>query len=167
MIIEVTEGRDGGGDETFAERNAHPEDRGAELFRKWCDSKGYRCYRIGADPKDGKIPRYWELPEVVRFLPDFVLDRKGKLWLIEVKGSPNLKTKEYEKLADRESMYRPNYRYAICWQGRIAVMTTADVASRYERSSVVGRWGDGKEYRELDLEDLWEDIDLTGEKRQA
>jgi hypothetical protein len=158
VIIEVTGSRDGGGDETFAERNAHKEDRGAELFRKWCDSKGYRCYRIGADPKDGKIPRYWELPEVVRYLPDFVLDRKRKNWLIEVKGSPNLKTEEYEKLTRRESMYGPNYRYAICWQGRIAVLTTGDVALRYEQSSVVGRWGDGKKYRELDLSDLWEDI---------
>jgi len=159
LIITVDDGP-GDGSETFDGRNAHAVDRGSLLFVRWCRVHGFTYHRVGFDPKVDRIPRFWELPEVVRLLPDFVVVMHGQPILVEVKGSPNLKQEEAETLGRREAWYGPRYRYAFCYRDRIALVGAETVRDLFNAATERGRFeSDDKPFRRLELAEYWEWIE--------
>lgn len=139
---------------TYKERNSITYNQGEEIFLKWCEARNLKVTRLGFDEKKKPVDRFYDLPELVRNLPDFIVSSENKLTLVNVKGSANLKEQEYKLLDNLAETYdKENCKlyYVFSLPQGLYWRKVLSVKKMYEESKFEGRWPDGKVYRRLDL----------------
>ena len=126
---------------------------GEQLFEDYCKARGYKVVRVGFDEKNSPIDGYYKLPYFVRNLPDYLVIRDDKMFLVMVKGTANLKKTEVDQIP----FFLENYSskdcrllYAFCFaeKEKPLFITPDRVIELYQQESDK-QWNDGKIYRTL------------------
>lgn len=141
------------GSNTYQQRNSGVN-LAEDLFESYCQSKQYFYQRLGFDEKNGKIPNFFNLNSCMRNLPDYFVNNSQGSKLIMVKGTGNIKKKEYDLLPKFVEWYNsdkcPIY-YAFCFKDKSPMlMTISKVISLYN-DSTDKQWSDGVIYRNINL----------------
>jgi len=144
----------GNANENYKQRQSH-NNIAEELFEDWSLKKKYKIFRLGFDEKNKFVNSFYNLSEILRNLPDFVIERDGKIFVVNVKGTSNIKRKEYEmlpKLIDCFSTYKSPLIYAFCFTNTEPIFKNAEkVIELYEHSAEDKTWSDGVIYRKLKI----------------
>jgi hypothetical protein len=142
------------GSNTYQERNSIESNQGEDIFLAWCKEKKLRVTRLGFDEKKAPVDRFYELPLLVRNLPDFIVTSDSRLTLVNVKGSLNFKENEYQRLDQLIETYEtPScvLYYAFALPSEVIWKRAASIKTAYEQATHEGVWPDGKVYRKLYL----------------
>ena len=67
---------------------------GEEMFEQWCVRSGWKCTRLGFDEKFANVAEFYNLNPVLRNMPDYVIQREQRTFVVNVKGTANIKEKE-------------------------------------------------------------------------
>lgn len=136
----------------YASRQSLRVNIGEELFLDWCQRNGWGSYRIGFDEKAGFVKSFYQLSPLVRNIPDFVIEKGERVFLVNVKGTSNIKRSERMMLPSLSlSFGSPSAPlvYAFCFQGSEVVFASAeDVIGLYDQA-LDRAWPDGVVYRSL------------------
>lgn len=141
------------GSNTYSERN-----KGINiaevLFEEHCNKKQYYFRRIGFDEKNDPIPDFYNLSKIIRNLPDYFINVKGKTALVMVKGTANIKQKEVNILDELESCYSsPQCKLIYCFlfRGKNPIFLSLSKLRELYNASSDKHWNDGVIYRNLNL----------------
>lgn len=143
------------GNNSYEERNSISYNRGEDIFEQYCEENNLTVRRLGFDEKKAPVDRFYDLPTIIRNLPDYIVTSEKKLVLVNVKGSLNFKEKEYELLemfdlllnTENSKLY-----YAFCLAPRQVIWRTLDaVRDAYDREPELHTWPDGKRYKTLQV----------------
>jgi len=142
------------GTHSYEDRQKIGENRGEELFMSWGQQKGYVVTRIGSDSRDNYIPNFFRLSNVLRNMPDFVLNTASKTFVVSVKGTANIKLKEMAMLDDIIAAYssdRAPLIYAFCFKGHEPVLMSIDTLKQRFAEAENKQWHDGVIYRTIKI----------------
>jgi hypothetical protein len=144
----------GNSGQSYAERVKTIKNDGEYLFEQFCNLNYCEFHRIGFDEHQNTVPNYWKLSNLIRNLPDYVLQAKGKTFVVAVKGTDNFKQKEFDLLPKMVETYSSNEApliYAFCFKDQKPLLLHPDkVIGLYEKSTDQ-QWHDGVTYRNLNL----------------
>lgn len=142
------------GSNNYKERNS--VDNIAEvLFEKYCNDKEYFFRRLGFDEKKDPIPNFYNINPMVRNLPDYYVYGNNASFLVMVKGTANIKQKEYNLLSQFIDWYdseKCRLIYAFCFksENKPLLIYPNKLVSLYQESQDK-TWHDGVVYRTLNL----------------
>jgi hypothetical protein len=154
MITQVVLDFFGNGSENYSDRQKHIN-IAEVLFVEWSKNRNYKINRIGFDEKDNSVHDFFKLNALLRNLPDFVISRDGKSFVVNVKGTANIKRKEYDlipKLIDCFSSDDAPLIYAFCFKDKAPIFKTATAVINLFDESIDRKWSDGVVYRNINLE---------------
>ena len=138
---------------TYEERQS-VSDLGEELFEAWAESKGYQVNRIGFHSKNDSVPNFFNLSNMLRNLPDYVLNTNKKTYVVNVKGTANIKHREIKLLSDLILCYsssKAELIYAFCFKGQEPIlMSTNTLLTRFSNAEDK-KWHDGVLYRTIEI----------------
>ena len=142
------------GSNNYQERNS-VTNIAEELFEKYCNQKGYFIRRLGFDEKKDPIPNFYNINTMVRNLPDYYVCTNKLSFLVMVKGTANIKQKEYELLPKFIEWYDSKecrLIYAFCFKtsNNPQLIYPNKLIDLYNESQDKV-WHDGVVYRTLDL----------------
>ena len=127
-------------------------DIGEQMFLDWATKKNWTVNRIGFDSKNDSVPNFFRLNQVIRNLPDFILNTESKTYVVNVKGTLNIKLKEInmlDKLIEAYSSSTAPLIYAFCLKGQEPIlMSTETLQSRFNLAENK-TWHDGVVYRTI------------------
>ena len=145
----------GSGSQDYNERNSVKINLGEELFLEWAKSKCTFISRLGFDEKNRNVDLFYNLNPILRNMPDFVILNNHRIFLVNVKGTTNIKRKEIEllpKIIEAYSSEKAPLVYAFCFRGNEPVfMSTEKLFKMYEESQDKV-WDDGVIYRTIKIE---------------
>jgi hypothetical protein len=141
------------GTNSYQERNSIDTNRAEDIFLEYCKTRDTKVFRLGFDEKQGKVDRFYDLPPMVRNLPDFFVTTADKSLLVNVKGSPNIKEQEFELMEGFAHLYdseaAPLY-YAFCYEpDKVVFLKLEQVQAAYLAEPKTKTWPDGKRYKTL------------------
>ncbi len=85
---------------TFEERNfKNTVDAADQLFQKRLDLQGTKYLKLGPDPKESYVEKFWLISPII-LLPDYVVYKEEAIYFCEVKGTNKIKKYDFEKLFD-------------------------------------------------------------------
>jgi len=134
----------------YQDRMKPENNKGEILFKKWCSENEWDCQKFGFE-RD--IKNFWNLNPILRNIPDFVIEKGAKIFVVQVKGSPNFKQNEYHLLDEFIKSYYSDEApliYAFCLDKNPIFKKTEEVKKLYQESQDK-IWSDGKIYRTLNL----------------
>jgi hypothetical protein len=142
----------GNGSNNYIERQSVQV--GEELFLSWAKTKGYHVTRIGFDSTNDSVPNFFKLSPLLRNMPDYVLNTDKKTYVVNVKGTANIKHKEIKMLGDLMLCYSSSSAeliYAFCFAGQEPVlMSTTTLSTRFNMAEDK-QWHDGVKYRTIKI----------------
>ena len=142
----------GNAGQTYSQRQGVGFNLAEDLFTKWASDKGWKCTRLGFDEKNGNVDNFFKLPSLLRNLPDFVITKKDKIYVVNVKGTPRFKKKEFDILDKIEQSYSSlsaPLRYAFCFNNQEPkFFSTEQIKEMYSKESDQ-QWHDGIVFRKL------------------
>lgn len=140
------------GNNTYEERNSGVN-IGEIKFEAYCDSVGWRWWRLGWDEKNNPVPDFFDLNPHLRNLPDYLIIRPEGKALVNVKGSTSFKKKERENmgLLSRYTTEKCPFFYVFCLPGLLPIFKTREEIARLYADSKDEIWPDGKVYRVLKI----------------
>jgi hypothetical protein len=127
---------------------------GEEWFADWSLSKGYIATVFGSNARDNPIPNFSRLNPILRNVPDFVLTKDNKTYVVSVKGTPSIKKTEFEMLDTLVMCYSSDkapFIYAFCFKGHEPVLMSVDTLKRKYIEAEEKQWHDGVKYRRINL----------------
>jgi hypothetical protein len=127
---------------------------GEELFESWATSKGYVATVFGSNARDNPIPNFSRLNPILRNVPDFVLNKNNKTYVVSVKGTPSIKKTEIEMLDTLVMCYssdRAPFIYAFCFRGQEPVLMSVETLKQKYYEAEEKSWHDGVIYRKLKI----------------
>lgn len=136
---------------SYLERNSGAnvaEDR----FEAYCKSRGVKFYRFGFDEKKGNIDQFWLLHPLLRALPDYIVPKDGKLYLVQVKGTNKMKLSDIEHYKDFDMLLStPNTPlvFYFCFSSGIKVLSLHLLITLAQNCPIKKFENDGKEYIEI------------------
>jgi hypothetical protein len=136
---------------TYYERNKI-KDVGEQLFEKYCKEKNYNVVRLGFDSHKDTIKDFFKINPLLRNIPDYVVETEKGLFIVQVKGTSNIKKKEAEMIPLFLEWYGSKGAplvYAFCFAERPPVIMYAEKVIELYKNSVEKVWGDGVVYRTL------------------
>lgn len=120
-------------------------------FQIYCKKKGLEFYHLGFDKQ--KVEHFYLLNPIIRNIPDYVVWNDEKIFLVQVKGSPILKQKEYELFDKMISAYESDkvkLYYAYCFNDDFIFLSFSKMKLIYENEPIILRFeNDGKSYKML------------------
>ena len=144
------------GSNSYAERQT-VANKGEVLFQEWCQFNGYQVSRIGFDEKHGNVANFFNLPCLLRNLPDFVISRGDETMVVNVKGTANFKEKEIKMIPmflEWFSSKKAPLVYAFCFEECEPLFIYPEkVIYLYEKAQN-RKWNDGVIYRNLNFMEL-------------
>lgn len=142
------------GENSYAERQT-VANQGENLFLDWCRESNWEVKRFGFDEKLANVPMFFKMNPIMRNAPDFVISKEEKIFVVNVKGTANIKQAEVRMiplLAEVYSSPEAPMIYAFCFVGETPKFVSYDkVITLYEKEKDK-QWSDGKIYRTLTLE---------------
>lgn len=144
----------GNGSQSYHERQAVGINIGEKLFERYCKEKGYHLTRVGFDEKDANVPNFFRLSKPLRYLPDYVVNTDTKTFIVNVKGTVNIKKEEIERVEDFEDWYSTPQAplvYAFCLQSfdKPVFVSVEKLFDLWHEAKTDKQWNDGKIYRTL------------------
>ena len=141
------------GENSYTERQT-VANQGEELFLDWCFEHKWLVKRFGFDEKLANVPNFYKMNPIMRNAPDFVMTKDEKIFVVNVKGTANIKQAEVRMiplLAEVYSSPDAPMIYAFCFLGENPKFVSYDkVITLYEKEKDK-QWSDGKIYRTLTL----------------
>lgn len=142
------------GNNTYKERQT-VKNKGELLFEEYCKQKGHKFYKIGFSEKTNEIEKYYLINPVIRNIPDYFVDTGKNCFVVQVKGTGNLKHEEFEMI----SLFIKNYSnkdcelvYAFCMENQpVYVHRISKVVEMYNNAKDRTWESDGKIYRNLNV----------------
>jgi len=145
----------GNSGQAYADRVKTIKNDGEDLFEKFCAIAGTQFHRIGFDEHENNVPNYWRLGNILRNLPDYVINTKNKTFVVAVKGTDNFKQKEFELLPSMVEAFSSKEApliYAFCFKEKQKPMWVKpeELLELYKKSQDQ-KWHDGVIYRNLNI----------------
>jgi hypothetical protein len=144
----------GSGKQTYNDRNSIKINLGEELFLDWAAEKCSFVTRLGFDEKAGFVEKFFEINPLLRNIPDFLIINNDKLFLVNVKGTDNIKQKEMDllpKLIETYSSENAPLVYCFCFRNQKPLfLTTTQLTELYDQESD-NKWDDGIVYRKIKI----------------
>ena len=141
------------GGNNYADRNSQPN-IGELIFEEYCQSKGYFVRRLGFDEKNSNIPHFYNINACIRNLPDYYVENKNGSMLVMVKGTGNIKQKEFELMPQFVEWYdsfKCPLVYAFCFKDKKPVLYSLNQVMTFYLRSTDKKWSDGIIYRNLNI----------------
>lgn len=129
-------------------------DLGEELFEQWAVSKSYKFNRIGFHSKNNSVSNFFRLNTVLRNIPDYILHKDNKTYVVNVKGTANIKLKEMlilDKLVNAYSSDNAPLIYAFCFKGQNPILMNWTTVDERFNEAENKTWHDGVIYRTISL----------------
>jgi len=142
------------GAKTYEERNATNRNSGEELFEAHCRHHGYKIHRVGFDEKNNSVDNFFNLNDLLRNLPDYIVNTGTETFVINVKGTANFKKKEVMMLPEMMEWFsskKAPLLYAFCFEGFRPKLVYPDNIIKLYENATDKKWNDGVVYRTLDL----------------
>jgi len=139
------------GSKSFQERNSI-KDIGEQLFEKYCAEQKYKVIRLGFNPNENQINDFYKINPLLRNIPDYIVETPKGNFVVQVKGTANIKKKEIELIPLFLEWYSSKDAplvYAFCFVERKPRLIYADQVIELYKNSVDKVWGDGVVYRTL------------------
>lgn len=139
------------GSMSYQERNSI-KDLGEQLFEQYCEKQGYKAVRLGFDPKKDPIKDFYKINPLLRNIPDYIVETPNGNFVVQVKGTANIKKKEVELIPLFLEWYSSKDAplvYAFCFAERKPRLIYADQVIELYKNSADKVWGDGVVYRTL------------------
>lgn len=136
---------------TWSERNS-VRNVGEDRFEEYCNGRGLKFWRMGFDEKQSPVSSFWKVHPLVRSLPDYLVDRNGKLFWVHVKGTPCLKVDDlllYSQF-ERDLSADCDFYIAFCFEGAPIFKQLPQVRELMTGLRIQA-WSDGKQYMRLPL----------------
>lgn len=130
---------------------------GEELFMQWCNRNQWNCQRLGFDEKYANVNSFFNLNAVLRNMPDYVVQKDERVFVVNVKGTANIKENERLLLPDLINAYSTKKAplvYAFCMRDKPVKFVSAEQLMASYDIEHDQRWSDGKIFRKLRLEYL-------------
>jgi hypothetical protein len=145
----------GNSGQAYFERVKTIKNDGEYLFEKFCSLNHCEFQRLGFDEHENNVSNYWRLSNLLRNLPDYVLNAKGKTFVVAVKGTDNFKQKEIDllpKMVETYSSEEAPLIYAFCFKENthpiwIKPKKLVELYNEQEDQ----QWHDGVIYRNLNI----------------
>lgn len=155
----------GNSGQAYADRVKTIKNDGEYLFEKFCAISGAQFHRIGFDEHENSVPNYWRLGNLLRNLPDYVINTKNKTFVVAVKGTDNFKQKEFEllpKMVEAFSSKESPLIYAFCFKEKQAPIWVkpSEIIELYNKSQDQ-QWHDGVIYRNLNIRNRHERLQFA------
>ena len=116
---------------------------------------GYKFNRIGFDEKKDYVDNYFNLNSLLRNLPDYVVSTNKNTYVVNVKGTANIKKSEIDMIPlflDWFSSKTSPLVYAFCFKTeKRPIMVYPETVIKLYSKSIDKQWHDGKIYRTLDF----------------
>lgn len=146
----------GNGGQDYNERNSVSVNLGEELFLEWAKNKCTFISRLGFDEKNKNVDFFYNINPVLRNIPDFLIINNHRVFLVNVKGTANIKKKEIDllpRLVEVYSTEKAPLIYAFCFRGcsEPTFMNTDKLLKLYAESEDK-IWDDGVVYRTIKIE---------------
>jgi len=144
----------GNGSENYSDRQKHIN-IAEQLFIDWSNNKNYKIKRIGFDEKDNFVDNFFHLNTILRNLPDFVISRDDKCFVVNVKGTCNIKMKEFELMPSLIELFSEENApliYAFCFKEKPPIFKKATEVIELYNEVTDKKWSDGVIYRSIKLE---------------
>lgn len=122
---------------------------GETLFKKWCLENDWYYEKFGFD---SKIKKFWLLNPILRNIPDYIIEKGPKIYVVQVKGTANFKQNEYNMMDEFIKCYDSKEAplvYAFCFSYQIPVFKKPNQIKELYEKSINKIWDDGKIYRTL------------------
>jgi hypothetical protein len=90
------------------------------LFEYYCAEKEYQLVRCGFDEKNKNIDNFFRLNPLLRNLPDYIVNTNNDTFVVNVKGTANIKQKEIDllpKFIENYGSKEAQLMYAFCFIG--------------------------------------------------
>jgi hypothetical protein len=139
------------GSHTYQERR-RTKNLGEQLFEKYCNDKHYTVVRLGFDSEKDPIKEFFKINPLLRNIPDYLVETEKGLFVVQVKGTANIKKKEVEIIPLFLEWYGSKEAplvYAFCFAERPPVIMYAEKVIELYKNSVDKVWKDGVVYRTL------------------
>jgi hypothetical protein len=127
---------------------------GEEMFEQWCVRSGWKCTRLGFDEKFANVAEFYNLNPVLRNMPDYVIQREQRTFVVNVKGTANIKEKErmlLPKIIDAYSSTKAPLIYAFCIRNQRMKFAEAEHVIELYDIEADKQWHDGIVYRTINL----------------
>jgi len=124
------------------------------LFEYYCAEKEYKLTRIGFDEKNKNVDNFFKLNPFIRNLPDYIVNTPKGTYIVNVKGTGNLKQKEMDMLPKFLEYYSTKETpliYAFCFTGKDPILVYPERLIELYKRSEDKQWPDGVIYRNLGL----------------
>lgn len=142
----------GNANQSYSERQGIGFNLAEDLFIEWANKKGWKCTRLGFDEKQGNVDNFFKLSPLLRNVPDFVITKNDKIYVVNVKGTPRFKKKEFDILDDIEESYSSpsaQLRYAFCFKNtEPKFFSTKEIKEMYNKEEEQ-KWHDGIIFKKL------------------
>lgn len=142
----------GNGSETYLQRQAH-RNVGEERFEEYCKQHNYKITRLGFDEKNANVEHFYDINPFIRNLPDYLVTTPSGTRLVNVKGTGNIKQKEFEMIPEFKRWYSSSkipLFYVFAFVSKIVILGSDKVIDLYQNSTDK-QWHDGVVYRSLKL----------------
>jgi hypothetical protein len=144
----------GNADQTYQDRQGVGVNIAEEMFEQWCERNGWNCTRLGFDEKFANVGAFYNLNPILRNIPDYVIQRDERTFVVNVKGTANIKEKERLLLPQLIEAYSTQkapliYMFSIRNQ-RMKFAEAEHIIELYDIESDK-KWNDGVVYRTINL----------------
>ena len=145
----------GNSGQSYSERVKTIKNDGEYLFEKFCSIANTQFHKIGFDEHQDSVPAFWRLSNLLRNLPDYVINTKNKTFVVAVKGTDNFKQKEFELLPSMVEAFSSKEApliYAFCFKENSSpIWVKPNKIIELYKESQDQKWHDGVIYRNLNL----------------
>jgi hypothetical protein len=101
------------------------------------------------------VDNFFYLNTILRNLPDFVISRDDKCFVVNVKGTCNIKKKEFELMPSLIELFSEENApliYAFCFKEKPPIFKKATEVIELYNEVTDKKWSDGVIYRSIKLE---------------
>lgn len=145
----------GNSGQSYSERVKTIKNDGEYLFELFCNQNYCEFQRLGFDEHENSVPNYWRLGNLLRNLPDYVINTKNKTFVVAVKGTDNFKKKEFDLLPSMVEAFSSEEApliYAFCFkENSLPIWIKPNKIIELYNEAQDQKWHDGVIYRNLNL----------------
>ena len=126
---------------------------GEVRFIAFCNTNGWVFRKLGFD-NEKAIKNIWKLNPIITKMPDFIIEKNDKTYVIEVKGTKSFKKKDYDmidKLIYAYDSEEAPLIYAFCLFGNKTIFKTPKEVKELFEQGTDNQWEDKVVFRELNI----------------
>jgi len=140
------------GKHSFKDRQDCP-DSGEILFENYCETIGVKYHRVGFDSKLDPVSNFWKVHPTLRSLPDYLVEKENDLYWCHVKGTANMKLKDFVTYSDFNAnlSHQCHFFVVFCFKDQDVIFRTMDEIRKLMVGQSVQQWHDGVQYINLNL----------------